>query len=264
MLSIKLAEMDFKARREEYGLYCVGRFIWDKLMNVKAYRSVMCQRMLMTCPFNFHIAHLPRDYLTVEVGYKIATSLSHCSKFEIKQDKEGNKLFLFRADVATLHPIRRVFVLDTPTNTEVVGLVQSWKSRHQLAMKRKLSGEASDASSKAAASAAPIKRQKGCPQAYASQKAPEPNAHHELHYVCLLLGFTEWHPNETVFPFLWYSIGRSAFPYLFILCSEGFSALLRVAEESGVIQGLDFEGGATISNLLFVDDPLLFADATPA
>lgn len=78
----------------------------------------------MTCPFNFHIAHLPRDYLTVEVGYKIATSLSHCSKFEIKQDKEGNKLFLFRADVATLHPIRRVFVLDTPTNTEVVGLVQ--------------------------------------------------------------------------------------------------------------------------------------------
>ncbi|KAI5674414.1 hypothetical protein M9H77_14778 [Catharanthus roseus] len=182
---------------EEYGLCCVGHFIWNKPMN-------------------------------------------------IKQDKEGNKFFLFLADVATKHPIRHA------TNTEVVGLDQyeSWKSRQQLGIKRKLFGEPSYASSKAAAGSL-------CPQAYAYSKT-----HHELHYVYLLLGLTKWHPNETVFPLSWYSIGRSAFPYLFILCSEGFSALLRAVEESSAVQGLDFSGGATISHLLFIDDSLLFAHAT--
>lgn len=82
------------------------------------------ENSLTVCPFNFHMAHLPRGYYTIEVGYKTASSLSHYSKFHIKQDKEGNKFFQFRADVVTKNPIRRVFVLEIPSNLEVVGLVQ--------------------------------------------------------------------------------------------------------------------------------------------
>ncbi|KAI5673066.1 hypothetical protein M9H77_13430 [Catharanthus roseus] len=42
-LSIKVVELDFKAGMEEYGLCYAGIFIWEKPMNVKTYRAVMCQ-----------------------------------------------------------------------------------------------------------------------------------------------------------------------------------------------------------------------------
>lgn len=48
-------------------------------------------------------------------------------------------------------------------------------------------------------------------------------------------------------------------PYLFILCSEGLSDLLRCAEETGALRGFDFGRGATILHLLFAVDSLLFA-----
>lgn len=58
------------------------------------------ESILMVCSFNFHIAYLPRGYDTVDVGYKIASFLSYCSKFQIKLDREGNNFFFhFRANV---------------------------------------------------------------------------------------------------------------------------------------------------------------------
>lgn len=42
-LSIKMVEQDFKEGTHEYSLCCVGRFMWGKPINIKAYRTVMCQ-----------------------------------------------------------------------------------------------------------------------------------------------------------------------------------------------------------------------------
>ncbi|KAI5663286.1 hypothetical protein M9H77_22609 [Catharanthus roseus] len=55
--------------------------------------------------------------------------------------------------------------------------------------------------------------------------------------------------------------GDLLFFYIFILCSEGFSALLQSAEESGTVRGFDFGEGTTILHLLFADYSLLFAQA---
>ncbi|KAI5652710.1 hypothetical protein M9H77_29897 [Catharanthus roseus] len=238
-LSIKVAELDFRARLEEYGLCCVGRFIWAKTMNVNAYRSVICQdadydfeSLLMACPFNFHIAHLYR--------------LTNSSKFQIKQDKEDKKIFQFRADVVTKPPIRRVFVLETPSNVEVVGLVQ------------KLFVEVSNASSKAVKEVTPTKKQNTgrgllCPKAYASSKSSRTRCY-VLHDICLLLCLTKWYPNVTILPLSWYSVGRPAFCLSFYLCSEGFLVLLHSAEEGGTVRGFFLEEGLLfhISSLLII------------
>lgn len=84
--------------------------------------------LLMACPYTFHMSHLLRGYHTVEVGFKIASSLSRCSKFQIKQDKDENKFFRFHAEVSTVYPIWSVFVLETPSRTEVYGHVQYERS----------------------------------------------------------------------------------------------------------------------------------------
>jgi hypothetical protein len=47
-------------------------------------------------------------------------------------------------------------------------------------------------------------------------------------------------------------------PYLFLLCAEGFSALLAKAEEDGLISGVKIcRNAPSISHLLFVDDSLI-------
>ena len=52
-------------------------------------------------------------------------------------------------------------------------------------------------------------------------------------------------------------------PYLFLLCAEGFTALLAKAEAKGRLHGASIGRRApTISYLLFVDDSLLFCRAT--
>ena len=52
-------------------------------------------------------------------------------------------------------------------------------------------------------------------------------------------------------------------PYLFLLCAEGLSALLRKAEHEKRIQRLTISrGGPCISHLFFADDSVIFCRAT--
>ena len=52
-------------------------------------------------------------------------------------------------------------------------------------------------------------------------------------------------------------------PYIFLLCAEGLSALLRKAEEQRVLKGIrSSQQGVSIFYLLFADDSLLFCRAT--
>ncbi|KAL5560587.1 hypothetical protein UlMin_036798 [Ulmus minor] len=51
-------------------------------------------------------------------------------------------------------------------------------------------------------------------------------------------------------------------PFLFLLCSEGLSCLLKKMENDNKLHGLNFGRGAlTISHLLFADDSFIFIDA---
>ncbi|KAK9994085.1 hypothetical protein SO802_023788 [Lithocarpus litseifolius] len=51
-------------------------------------------------------------------------------------------------------------------------------------------------------------------------------------------------------------------PYLFLLCAEGFTALLAKAELEGRIKGVSIcRGAPRVTNLLFADDSLLFFQA---
>ncbi|XP_071912424.1 uncharacterized mitochondrial protein AtMg01250-like [Coffea arabica] len=53
--------------------------------------------------------------------------------------------------------------------------------------------------------------------------------------------------------------GNPLSPYLFLLCSEGFSNLLRQAIENRKLSGMRISrGGASITHLFFADDSLIF------
>ena len=53
-------------------------------------------------------------------------------------------------------------------------------------------------------------------------------------------------------------------PYLFLLCAEGFTALLAKVELDEKITGVSIcKGAPRVTNLLFADDSLLFCQTTP-
>ena len=54
-------------------------------------------------------------------------------------------------------------------------------------------------------------------------------------------------------------------PYLFLLCAEGFTALLDQAESEGRIRGVSIcRGAPKVTNLMFADESFLFCQATQA
>lgn len=57
--------------------------------------------------------------------------------------------------------------------------------------------------------------------------------------------------------------GNPQSPYLFLICKEGLSTLLRMAATSGDLKGIRINGDAPlITHLFFADDSLIFEDAT--
>ncbi|XP_050290228.1 uncharacterized mitochondrial protein AtMg01250-like [Quercus robur] len=70
-------------------------------------------------------------------------------------------------------------------------------------------------------------------------------------------------PYGSIKPFRGIRQGDLLSPYLFLLCTEGFTSLLAKAELEGMIHGVSVcRRAPKISNLLFADNSLLFYWAT--
>ena len=68
---------------------------------------------------------------------------------------------------------------------------------------------------------------------------------------------------ETITPTRGIKQGDPLSPYLYLLCAEGLSALLRKVEETRSLKGvLSSQQGVCISHLLFAGDSMLFCQAT--
>src|SRR4051812_12813684 len=77
------------------------------------------------------------------------------------------------------------------------------------------------------------------------------------------LSQTQWGPLQIVLPFEGLRQGESLSPYLFLFCVEGFSLLLRKAQEEKTIKGVSFGcTGPTITHLLFADDSIVFIEGS--
>ena len=71
-------------------------------------------------------------------------------------------------------------------------------------------------------------------------------------------------PHGMIHPSRGIHQGDPLSPYLFLLCAEGFTTLLAKVELDGRITGVSiYRGAPRVTNLLFVDDYLLFCQATP-
>ncbi|XP_042952198.1 uncharacterized protein LOC122289281 [Carya illinoinensis] len=69
-------------------------------------------------------------------------------------------------------------------------------------------------------------------------------------------------PGETFTPTRGLRQGDPLSPYLFIMCAEGLTSLLQIAERDGSIQGVSAsKRGLKINHLLFADDCVIFSRA---
>ena len=72
-----------------------------------------------------------------------------------------------------------------------------------------------------------------------------------------------WKPYGNVLPSRGLCQGDPLSPYLFLLCAEGFTYLLTKAKNDARIYEVSIcRGARRVSNLLFVDDSLLFCRAS--
>ena len=70
-------------------------------------------------------------------------------------------------------------------------------------------------------------------------------------------------PFGNITPLIGIRQGDPLSPYLFLLCAEGFNSLLLRAEMEGRIKGVSVcRRAPTVTNLMFVDDSLLFCRAS--
>lgn len=69
-------------------------------------------------------------------------------------------------------------------------------------------------------------------------------------------------PGDTIFPSRGLRQGDLLSPYLFLVCVEGLSTLLKQAEPKGNIRGVAVTmGGLRISHILFADYCVIFCRA---
>ena len=69
-------------------------------------------------------------------------------------------------------------------------------------------------------------------------------------------------PTSCILPSRGLRQGNSLSPYLFLLCGEGLTALIRKAKVDGMIRGITTgKGDPCVSHLLFAYDGLLFCRA---
>ena len=72
-----------------------------------------------------------------------------------------------------------------------------------------------------------------------------------------------WQPKGCIIPSRGLRQGDPFSPYLFLLCAEGISGLLRQQVERGSIKGVAvYHGAPRICHLFFADDSLIFCQAT--
>ena len=70
-------------------------------------------------------------------------------------------------------------------------------------------------------------------------------------------------PSGQIFPSRGLRQGDSLSPYLFLICAEGLSALIKKASVDGLLGGISLcRRGPSLSRLFFADDSLIFCKAT--
>ncbi|KAF5444913.1 hypothetical protein F2P56_034005 [Juglans regia] len=79
-----------------------------------------------------------------------------------------------------------------------------------------------------------------------------------VHYDVLVNG----QPGSKIIPTRGLRQGDPLSPYLFLLCAEGLSSLIKHAERTGLVKGVKVaRGGTSICQLMFADDCILFCTA---
>ncbi|KAA3465999.1 reverse transcriptase [Gossypium australe] len=84
---------------------------------------------------------------------------------------------------------------------------------------------------------------------------------YEVDFFSVIFDHIKWEGGEVFKPSRGLRQGDSLSPFLFLICSEGLSALMRLATRDGLMRGAKASrSGPQISHLLFADDCILFGE----